>query len=146
MAQEPQTRIEAGIQRMIDAGEPEENIATFIKEFKAAYPDEVKTALGRANANINESESQEVGPPISAAPPEQPPPYTGPTDWMSGFTKSMFGGEAMRASDESSRGWLHGAIVNLPHGLMEGAKMMATANPLGYAAYHYGMGKDMPAE
>jgi len=101
-----QTKLESIVQKMQEENSSDEDISAVIQEYKKQNPDEVNSILSRPD---------EYGPPISAAPPEQPPPYTGPTDWMGGFTKSLFGGEAMHASDESSKGWLQGAILDMPH-------------------------------
>jgi hypothetical protein len=65
-AQSP-TRLEGIIQKMIDANESDEDIQAVIKEFEKQYPDEVKTAVGRAKV---EEPMPFVGP---EAPPEPPP-------------------------------------------------------------------------
>ena len=92
--------LETIVQRMMDANESEDDIEAVIKEFNTVHP-----------------------------PKPQPVPrsvqQTAPTEedtFMGGFTKSLFGGEALSAGLQGAGGFLRGAIADIPSTLWGGAK------------------------
>lgn len=86
--------LESVVQRMIDANESDENIATVIQHYK--------------------------GGPNTAPPTEL---KGEPTDFWGGFRKSITSGEAFGdAGTKGALGWLKGATVDLPGSIMGGLK------------------------
>jgi hypothetical protein len=88
------------VQRMIDADEPEEAIASVIQHF------------------------QKVNPP-KPQPAPRPVQKIAPTEedtFMGGFTKSLFGGEALGAGLQGALGFAKGAIADIPSTIIGGAK------------------------
>lgn len=77
------------VQRMIDAGEPEEAIAAVI----------------RGNA-INQKMARKPTPGADQ--------YKGPTSFSGGLQQSLFGGEAIKAGLKGGLGWLKGATLDIP--------------------------------
>jgi len=81
------------VQRMIDAGETEENIASVIKEYNHRYPT-VRMEVLRST------------------------PITEPTTFGEGFKKSIMSGEALDAGLQGLKGYAQGAIADLPASMM----------------------------
>ena len=96
--QQVDPKLESIVQKMINAGEPEENIALVIKNYKPG-----------------------VEPATKGPTPTSPPPNPN-TEWWKGFGGSLFGGEAGKASEQGLLGWGKGAIADIPSTVMGGLK------------------------
>jgi hypothetical protein len=83
--------LEEIVQKMVDAGESEENIASVIQHYKGGGNSVPPTML----------QGQ-------------------PTDFWGGVKKSFTSGEAGNAMDEGARGWLKGAVADLPSSIVGG--------------------------
>lgn len=93
------------VQRMIDAGEKEDDIDAVIELYKEKNPPK---------------------------PPPDKDEYAGPTSFGEGFKKSLFSGEALQAGAEGLGGFLRGAIADIPETLWTGIKDAASvaAHPI----------------
>lgn len=105
--QQVDPKLEAIVQKMIDSGEPEENIATVIKGYKpataTATPKPVPTTKPTAGTGLGSG------------------PTPNPDDeWWKGFGESLFGGEAGKAGLKGELGWGKGAIIDLPQSMAGG--------------------------
>src|SRR5215204_1364004 len=89
------------VDRMIAAGEPEEAIGGVIQEF-------------------NRTNRPKPAKPV--APPRAQEVLDEPDNFFEGFSKSIFGGEALNAGWEGAKGWAKGAVVDIPSTLFHGAK------------------------
>lgn len=87
--------LEAIVQRMIDANEDEENIASVIKE----YP----------STKLSLEEKNKI-------------PLKEPTTFSEGFNKSLGSGEAVKTGLRGLKGFAQGAITDLPSNIYNGIK------------------------
>src|SRR5215471_6397199 len=104
------------VQKMIDAGESEENIATAIRNRKALMkkqPDQ---------PSIKDEVAQTTG-----------DSYKGPTDFWGGFKQALTGGDAISAGAQGGLGFLKGAIADLPSSIYGGLQGVANliSDPIG---------------
>lgn len=81
--------LESIVQKMIDANESEENIASVIKEFNSTNSTPVK-------------------------PTPKGDTYKGPTTFSEGFKQSLTSGEALKTGLRGAKGFLKGATVDIP--------------------------------
>lgn len=93
-------QLESIIQKMIDAGEDEESIASVIKEYPST-----KLSLSEQN---KKSVSE-------------------PTSFGEGFKKSLSSGEALNTGLRGLKGYATGAIADLPSSMMNGIKNIGNA-------------------
>jgi hypothetical protein len=99
--------LESIVQRMMDAGESEENIANVIRQYNTDNPPVPKKPG-----------------PLS--------PYSGPTDFWGGFTQSLLGGEAAKAGAQGALGFAKGATIDIPASIIGGLGQLggAIAHPI----------------
>lgn len=108
----PSNDLRTKVKNAIDAGHTEEEIAAMIKRYRELNPE-----------------------PVDRTPAIPPAPYTGdtarrvaesePDTFWGGVANSFKTGEALKAGFEGARGWLRGAILDIPSSLNDAGNAIA---------------------
>jgi len=112
--QQTDPKLEGIVQKMIDAGKSEENIASVIKQYKSTSSSNTPASTVKPTAGTGRGSGPTPNP---------------DTEWWKGFGGSLFAPtndsmnhapEAVRAGEEGALGWAKGAIADLPQSLAGG--------------------------
>jgi len=114
--QQADPKLEGIVQKMIDAGEPEENIASVIKQYKSTPSSNTPASTVKPTTGTGRGSG----------------PTPNPDDeWWKGFGGSLFAPtndsmnhapEAIKAGEKGALGWAKGAIADIPSTVMGGLK------------------------